>query len=679
MHIELSANFKKMTSKAIFAIITFILVYLVLLAAGIALTILCIYGGISLIIAVPKLMIIILGAGIASFGIIILIFLIKFLFKQHTVNMSHLVEISREEYPKLFDLIEEIAKEAETKFPKKVYLANDVNAAVFYNSSFWSMFFPIRKNLQIGMGLVNTVTEQELKAILAHEFGHFSQRSMSVGSYVYNVNQVIFNMLYDNESFDDMIRAWASISGYFSIFVMVAVKVIQGIQWILQKMYGFVNLRYMALSREMEFHADEVAANIAGSKPLEESLLRLDISQQAFSWAVNFYENKADKNIISKNIYKNQSFALSVIARENKIPLKNGLPQVSILDTNKYKQSRINIKDQWASHPSTEERVVALQRLSIVKDENKTTPAISLFPDAEKIEEELTKTVFYNLAFRKDTIVMDSKTFEKELSEEVGKNKFPDQYNDYYDNKDPLPFDLSSITNFNLSETMDTLFSKEKVNTVYKYNALGHDKNILEAINRKEIKIKTFEYDGQMYRSKQAKDLIDQLEKERIDTKNQIAENDVNIYKYFYNQASKKGNESELKGKYQAFFEQDTLCEKRISLYNEFVRVANQLSMASQEEQVENIFSEISKLEINLKAELKNLMENPDLEKEMTKPVKDNFDIYLSKIWRYSANPDSDNEYLDTLFTAVNNFNILGSRAYFLAKLDILKYQIEQL
>lgn len=679
MHIELSANFKKMTTKAIVAIITFILVYLLLLAAGIALTVLCIYGGISLIIAVPKLMTIILGAGIASFGIIIFIFLIKFLFKQHTINMDHLVEISRKEYPKLFDLIEEIAKEAETKFPKKVYLANDVNAAVFYNSSFWSMFFPIRKNLQIGLGLVNTVTEQELKAILAHEFGHFSQRSMSVGSYVYNVNQVIFNMLYDNESFDDMIRAWASISGYFSIFVIVAVKVIQGIQWILQKMYGFVNLRYMALSREMEFHADEVAANIAGSKPLEESLLRLDISQQAFSWAVNFYENKAEKNIISKNIYKDQSFALSIIARENKIPLKDDLPQVSILDANKYKQSRINIKDQWASHPSTEERVIALQKIGIVKNENRTTPAILLFPDAEKIEEELTKTVFYNLAFRKDTIIMDSETFEKELSEEVVKNKFPDEYNDYYDNKDPLPFDLDSITDFSLFETMVTLFSKEKVNTVYRYNVSVYDKNILEAISRKEIKIKTFEYDGQMYKSKQAKDLIDELEKEITDAKNQIAENDINIYKFFYNQASKKGNESELRNKYQVFFEQDTLCEKRIHLYNEFPRVANQLSITSQQEQVESIFSEISKLEVDLKANIRSLMENPDLEKEITKPMKDNFDLYLSKNWRYFANPDSDSEYLDTLFTAVDNFNLLSSRAYFLAKLDLLKYQIRLL
>jgi hypothetical protein len=67
-------------------------------------------------------------------------------------------------------------------------LFGDVNASVFYDSSFWSIIFPIRKNLQIRLGLVNKIIEQELKAILAHEFGCFSQRSTKVGSFVYDVN-----------------------------------------------------------------------------------------------------------------------------------------------------------------------------------------------------------------------------------------------------------------------------------------------------------------------------------------------------------------------------------------------------------------------------------------------------------------------------------------------------------
>ena len=50
---------------------------------------------------------------------------------------------------KLFSLIEEIVVKVNTDFPKKIYLSTEVNAAVFYDSSFWSMFFPIKKNLLI--------------------------------------------------------------------------------------------------------------------------------------------------------------------------------------------------------------------------------------------------------------------------------------------------------------------------------------------------------------------------------------------------------------------------------------------------------------------------------------------------------------------------------------------------
>jgi len=35
----------------------------------------------------------------------------------------------------------------------------------FYNSSFWSMFLPVRKNLEIGLGLVNSINISEFKQL----------------------------------------------------------------------------------------------------------------------------------------------------------------------------------------------------------------------------------------------------------------------------------------------------------------------------------------------------------------------------------------------------------------------------------------------------------------------------------------------------------------------------------
>src|SRR5690606_17844105 len=115
-----------------------------------------------------------------------------------------------QEQPVLFEFIRTLSKETRTPFPKRIYLSSDVNAAVFYDSNFWSMLLPVRKNLQIGLALVNSVNLSELKAILAHEFGHFSQRSMKLGSYVYNVNQVIYNLLYDNDGYSSALQKWAN-------------------------------------------------------------------------------------------------------------------------------------------------------------------------------------------------------------------------------------------------------------------------------------------------------------------------------------------------------------------------------------------------------------------------------------------------------------------------------------
>src|SRR5690606_23214694 len=119
--------------------------------------------------------------GLFASGLTVLFFLIKFIFASTKVDTDHLSEITEHDEPELFLLIHQIVSEVDTSFPKKVFLSHDVNASVFYDSSFWSMFLPIRKNLQIGVGLINAVTQQELKAILAHEFGHFSQKSMKVG------------------------------------------------------------------------------------------------------------------------------------------------------------------------------------------------------------------------------------------------------------------------------------------------------------------------------------------------------------------------------------------------------------------------------------------------------------------------------------------------------------------
>jgi hypothetical protein len=90
-------------------------------------------------------------------------------------------------------------------------------------------------------------------------------------------------------------------------------------------MYDFVNVSDMGLFREMDFHADEIAANVARYVALKEFLLRMDLADHFFS------ASKIDDNIRSRNIHKEQEFVLRFLAAESKLAFKNNLPDVSQL------------------------------------------------------------------------------------------------------------------------------------------------------------------------------------------------------------------------------------------------------------------------------------------------------------------------------------------------------------
>jgi Zn-dependent protease with chaperone function len=679
MNIEVSNNFRKMTTKAIISIALFLIVYILLLFLAIGLTILSVIGGFYIIATKPMAITIGLGVGLASLGFFILAFLFKFIFKKHKIDRSHLTEITKQSEPKLFKFISDIVKEVETDFPKKIYLSTDVNASVFYDSSFWSMFFPIKKNLQIGLGLVNTITEQEFKAIMAHEFGHFSQKSMKVGSYVYNVNQVIFNMLYDNKSFDKMIQKWANISGYFSIFVVIAVKIIEGIQWILKKMYEFININYLALSREMEFHADEVAANVAGFLPLKESLLRMDLADHSYNSVINYYENKLSENIKSENIYKEQIYVLNFLANESELPFKNSLPLVSAIDLSKFNKSKLIIKDQWASHPSIDERISNLERLNITKENTIQESANSLFHSIETLQQNLTNKLFSFVENSDKLLSIKIDDFKTEFNKNYEKGTFNKVYNGYYDNKNPNYFDLNEKEILDKNQNLEILFNKEKIDMIYDFIALENDKNTLSNIEKEVFLIKTFDYDGQKFKAKESSLLIPKIEKEKEDLKVEITNNDISIYSHFYHLAKEKGLETELKSKYITFFKNDKEHDQKSELYLKLLNATEFISSVTPFEQIKSNFNSLKKLETELKKEIAIILENELYKSELTELIKENFDKYLNENLVYFTNDEYIDYELQILFKSINDYSYLISRGYFLIKKDLLNFQTELL
>src|SRR5438477_214258 len=68
------------------------------------------------------------------------------------------------------------------------------------------LIFYIGAVMLFGMGLVNCVNLSEFKAVLAHEFGHFSQSAMA-SSYTYVASRIIGDLV-DGEDWFDRLVNW---------------------------------------------------------------------------------------------------------------------------------------------------------------------------------------------------------------------------------------------------------------------------------------------------------------------------------------------------------------------------------------------------------------------------------------------------------------------------------------
>jgi heat shock protein HtpX len=155
----------------------------------------------------------------------------------------------------LFQLIRQVAAATGQSEPADVYLLNEVNAWVTHRGG--SMGFGSRQVMGIGLPLMQALSVSEFKAIVAHEFGHYSSGDVKLGPWIYKTRAAIGR----------------TIAGVHGTFIEAPFL------W-----YGrqFLKLTH-AVSRQQEFIADQVAARIAGTPDLAGALRRVTAVAPVFS------------------------------------------------------------------------------------------------------------------------------------------------------------------------------------------------------------------------------------------------------------------------------------------------------------------------------------------------------------------------------------------------------------
>ncbi|MFI1365832.1 M48 family metalloprotease [Streptomyces griseochromogenes] len=83
------------------------------------------------------------------------------------------VAVAEADEPRLWALVRELAAATGTRAPDRILLTADVNAAVSERSRLLGLL-PGRRRLYLGVPLLTGLTEAQLRAVLAHEYGHFT-------------------------------------------------------------------------------------------------------------------------------------------------------------------------------------------------------------------------------------------------------------------------------------------------------------------------------------------------------------------------------------------------------------------------------------------------------------------------------------------------------------------------
>ena len=205
--------------------------------------------------------------------------------------------ITEQEYPALFDIINEVTTTLNLSPIRRVYISPDATAAVFIQPQLRNIIFEPKRNLVIGLGFLTQMDDEEIRAMLYHEFGHYVQEEMKNSISVYTIGQfsrsfVSIKELKKQKTWELQLKLQLLMFTYFAI-------------WVCNR----INKAYSQLAKQMEYDADDVAVKFVGASTLQRALLHaacIRYNYDVVQWGI--------QQLQSQNIQvDNQYLALSFV------------------------------------------------------------------------------------------------------------------------------------------------------------------------------------------------------------------------------------------------------------------------------------------------------------------------------------------------------------------------------
>ncbi|HZT41325.1 MAG TPA: M48 family metalloprotease [Chthonomonadaceae bacterium] len=170
------------------------------------------------------------------------------------------IRLQRQEVPRLFDMVDRLS--AALKAPRfhRILLTGDFNAAVAQRPRL-GIFGWQQNYLLLGLPLMEALSPEQFRAVVAHELGHLSGNHSRFAGWIYRVRKTWDQLLKNLQ---------AQKSKAIKLFVWF-------FRWYapLFSAYSFV------LARSDEYIADRCAAQIAGAKTCADALIRIHLQAPA--------------------------------------------------------------------------------------------------------------------------------------------------------------------------------------------------------------------------------------------------------------------------------------------------------------------------------------------------------------------------------------------------------------
>ena len=318
------------TKVALFALLGYIVIFTVLvslvLLVGGTLGIALLSGSLFLLLIKKKIIIAILAA-IWTF--------LKALWIKFDPPTGY--ELKRDQFPELFDEIDSLTRSLKSLKIHQVFIENDLNAAVVQHPRF-GVLGGQRNVLFLGLQMLLALSPEEMRAVLAHEFGHLSGNHSRFRGWIYRVRtswlRVMTAFRHSNSFGARMMRRF--FNWYAPTF----------------EAYSF------ALARADEYEADRMAAQLTSPETAAKALI----------------------NSHTKAPYIEQEFWDAYIRKADDMPEPPTLPFEGLAEFLKHSpmtreklleliQRGMQEETHYAdTHPSLKERVNSLIDLPVIPD-----------------------------------------------------------------------------------------------------------------------------------------------------------------------------------------------------------------------------------------------------------------------------------------------------------------------